>query len=149
LAKFVDAIDEFSPLFSVIPDEHEKFKKDNAAWFESFLRMFVFAEARNFDKRASVIQNFHPLALQIDITTGTENGVLVVRTPKACEQLLEGILLNDVEFRITSDAFCTALVETISQSRFRVVTNHRVLTAAFWNFFSPAGMERHPGGEVD
>jgi len=75
--------------------------------------------------------------LQIHMTTGTANGVLVVRTDKQCRQLLEAILMNEAEFRIVEEGWGTALVESISDSRFRVVTKHPVLTAAFWNFFEP------------
>ena len=77
------------------------------------------------------------VALQIEITTGTANGVLVVRTRTECERLREAMLLNACEFRIVKESWGTSLVECISESRFRVVTDEPVLTASFWNFFRP------------
>lgn len=137
IKKFIEALETFDPLFTTVPDDHTRFKEMHK-WFPEFVRMFVFAEARNFDKRATVLQRLHPLGLQIQMTTGTANGVLVVRTSAKCKQLLEAMLMNEVEFRIVEESWGTALIESISDSRFRVVTKNAVLTAAFWNFFAPA-----------
>jgi hypothetical protein len=133
---FFVVVREFNPLFSMIDDEHSDFKRRHP-WFDAFVRMFVFAEAVNFDKRAGVLREYHPLGLQIEVATGTANRVLVVRSPQDCERLLEAMLLNDAEFTIVKESWGTALVEQISGCRFRVVTFNPVLTAAFWNFFAP------------
>jgi hypothetical protein len=130
LEAFINAMGDFDPLFSLISDEHDAFKQKHA-WFDSFVRAFVFAEAVNFDKRATVLRQFHPLGLQIAVATGTANGVLVVRKREDCERLFEAILLNDAEFRIADEKWGTSLIESISNSRYRVVTDEPVLTAAF------------------
>jgi hypothetical protein len=140
IQQFSDAMDDFDPLFSLIPDEHDTFKAQYA-WIDDFIKMFVFAESVNFDKRATTLIKYHPLGLQIEIASGTANGVLVVRDLAECASLLEALLLNTVKFKIIEEDFGTALVESISQSRFRVVTNDPILTASFWNFFTP--LKRH------
>ncbi|MGE0592363.1 MAG: hypothetical protein AB7G23_19040 [Vicinamibacterales bacterium] len=136
LDQFFESINDFDPLFSSVSDEHDQFRASHQ-WFPEFVRMFVLAEAANFDKRATVLKQYHPLGLQISVSTGTANGVLVVRTREECERLLEAMLLNDADFRVVKETWGTSLVEAISQSRFRAVTEHPVLTASFWNFFKP------------
>lgn len=133
--QFSKAMDDFDPLFSLIPDEHDAFKRANP-WIDDFIKMFVFAESVNFDKRAATLAKYHPLGVQIDMTSGTANGVLVVRELGQCTHLLEALLLNAMTFKIIEEKdFGTCVIDTISGSRFRVVTNDPILTASFWNFF--------------
>jgi hypothetical protein len=142
LEAFEEQYREFQPLFSLVPDQQDRFRAANEAWFERFLKLFVFAEAVNFEKRARTLRLNHPLAMQLTLKTGVANGVLVVRRLPDAAELLERLLLNDVRFEIHEERkvedVATVLEEEISQSRYRTVTHDAVLTASFWNFFKPS-----------
>ncbi|MCH8204971.1 MAG: hypothetical protein IID09_07380, partial [Candidatus Hydrogenedentes bacterium] len=97
-------------------------------------------DAVAFDRRAKIITQFHPLAMQVHLDTGVANGVLVVRTAKTCADLLYGLLRNDLTFDVKprkdrDEEVGTVLVEDISESNFRYVTHDRLLTNSFWNFY--------------
>lgn len=113
-----------------------EFKQTKAYWCELCLALAE-AERKAFDKRAEVLQRYHPLAMQVDLTTGVANGVLVVRSIEKCAALLRAILTNAAEFDIREDEGCSALVERISGSVFRVVTDNVKLTNSFWNLYEP------------
>jgi hypothetical protein len=135
---------DFTPFFRSVPHEHEEFRKQHSEWFDGFVRCFAFAEAVNFEKRALTLKKNHPLGMQLNVRTGVANGVLVVRALDKCASLLEEMLLNDASFRIEEEKeeteqrdVATVLIEEISESRYRAVTEDQILTASFWNFFRP------------
>lgn len=113
-----------------------EFKQTKAYWRDLCLALAK-AERIAFDKRAEVLQRYHPLAMQMDLTTGVANGVLVVRSIEKCADLLRAILTNGAEFDIRVDEGCRTLVESISGSVFRVVTDNEKLTNSFWNLYKP------------
>ena len=94
------------------------------------------AEKAAFDKRALVLQKYHPLAMQMNLKTGVANGVLVVRSVDKCAELLRAILTNWAEFDIKCDEGGHVLVERLSDSAFRAVTNNEKLTNSFWNLWN-------------
>jgi hypothetical protein len=79
-----------------------------------------------------------PLALQVDLGSGVANGVLVVRTEQDCAELLSRLLTNDCEFRFerAREPGITSLLESISESPFRVVTHNKTLTNPFWSLYN-------------
>lgn len=98
------------------------------------------AEKKAFDRRASILQKYHPLAIQTNLETGVANGVLVVRSINDCVELLRAILTNKAQFDIKvdeddTDAMGRILVERISGSVFRAVTGNEKLTNSFWNLW--------------
>lgn len=110
------------------------FKQQKSYW-DDLCQGLAQAESMAFDKRAEVLQKYHPLAMQVDLKTGVANGVLVVRTIDKCADLLRAILTNSAEFDIKVDVGCRTLVERNSESVFRVVTDNDKLTNSFWNLF--------------
>ena len=88
-----------------------------------------------YNKRAEVLKSNHPLGLQVDLSTGVANGVLVVRSISKCAQLLRSILLNEMEFEIVEEEKFTILRERISGCIYRVATKDEFLVNAFWNFY--------------
>lgn len=105
--------------------------------FSKVSQILAIAECYNFDKRANLLRERHPLSMQVDLQFGVANGVLVVRKPRECTELLYRILSNDMEFTIkhSKEGF-TALEENISKSPFRIVTDYERLTNSFWNLFA-------------
>jgi hypothetical protein len=111
------------------------FKHVKPYWSELCEKLAV-AEKMAFDKRAVVLQKYHPLAMQMNLTTGVANGVMVVRSLDKCADLLNAILTNKAEFDIQTDVGCRVLVERNSASVFRVVTDNEKLTNSFWNLWN-------------
>ncbi len=120
--------------FELWEEQDEGFKQKKDYWVDLCQRL---SEAENlaFDNRADVLKKYHPLAMQLDLSTGVANGVLVVRTVADCADLLGAMLRNVAEFDIRRDEGCRTLVERLSDSVFRVVTDNKKLTNSFWNLY--------------
>lgn len=92
-----------------------------------------------YESRARMLSKDHPLGLQMNLTTGVANGVLVVRSVAQCAELLRRILLNEMELTveqtITDDRVTVLLKESISGCVFRAMTGDELLTNSFWNFY--------------
>lgn len=116
-------------------------------WFDnpsrvslSALRRFVEAMMReHYDRRARTLLEDHPLGIQVELTTGVANGVLVVRTIDQCAKLIRQIVLNRLEFNLEEKTIeggkYVLLREKISNSIFRVMTGDRQLSNSFWNYY--------------
>jgi hypothetical protein len=93
----------------------------------------------HYDNRAKTLKDVHPLGIQVNLTSGVANGVLVVRTVSDCAELIRRAVMRTMEFRITmqsdGDRKYWYLRESISDCIYRVMTGDRLLTNAFWNFY--------------
>jgi hypothetical protein len=93
----------------------------------------------HYDNRANTLSQNHPLGIQVNLSTGVANGVLVVRTISDCARLIKCIVTRKMEFdlEIYTDQGCEYLLlkEKISGSIFRVVTGDEMLTNTFWNYY--------------
>ena len=49
----------------------------------------------DLDRKAELLRVDHPLGLQIDIKTGVAHGIIVVRSPEQCAQMLRKVLLRE------------------------------------------------------
>ncbi len=94
---------------------------------------------KQYDKRAKVLSERHPLGIQVHLSTGVANGVLVVRTIDACARLVKRILTKKMEFDLdqysNDKGQYLVLREKISNCIFRVVTGDALLTNTFWNYY--------------
>jgi len=94
-----------------------------------------------YDKRASGLKEKHPLGIQIDLSSGVGNGVIVARTPAQCATLLRRIILNELDYilepkmAVINKDFIY-LRESTTGSVYRVMTNNPLLTNTFWNFYN-------------
>lgn len=92
-----------------------------------------------YNKRARVLSETHPLGLQVNLSTGVANGVLVVRTTEDCAKLLRNILTQNLEFvldkKVVGGATYWLLREKITNCVYRAITSNRSLTNSFWNFY--------------
>ena len=148
--QFEDIIEEFFEKLKKKPELQEAtlwkkienlFKNKNKKLFLKICKILATAEQYNFNKRAKTLKGSHPLAMQVILESGVANGVLVVRSTKQCAKLLYSILTNSLNFTIEHCASkqrkygFTKLIEKISGSTFRVVTDFEKLTNSFWNFY--------------
>jgi hypothetical protein len=93
----------------------------------------------HYDRRAKMLKETHPLGIQVNLGTGVANGVLVVRTPEDCSELIYRIISGTLQFRIEEKMIEGSkhlfLRETLTDSIFRVMTGDAMLTNSFWNFY--------------
>lgn len=86
--------------FELFPKLDNSFKIKYRHLINKILHFISIAECYRYDKRAKLLRDIHPLAMQVDLSTGVANGVLVVRTPRECADLLYRLLTNTVDFNI-------------------------------------------------
>lgn len=101
---------------------------------EEFVRILV-ATAVRFEQRARTFREIHPLALQVILSSGVLNGMLVVRSVESCASLLRRLIRNELELDLHVDEDNYRLVERSSRSTLRVVSRHRLIANAFSTFY--------------
>lgn len=90
-----------------------------------------------FERRAHTFKEVHPLALQVILSSGVLNGIIVVRSAEECTRILEQILTNTLETELLIEPENYRLIEKHTGSTLRVISKHRLLTNAFWTqYFS-------------
>jgi hypothetical protein len=94
------------------------------------------AVAVRFEARAKLFRDIHPLALQIILSTGVLNGMLVARSVDVCAKLVESLIKNELKFALHPEADNYRLVEVTTLSTARVISRHTVITNAFASFYS-------------
>jgi len=91
-----------------------------------------------FERKASLLRDKHPLGIQVDLNTGVANGVLVVRTLTECAHVMKNILTNRLQLTLQREGNGTLrLVEQRTGCTYRLMVSDPVLTNAFWNFYKP------------
>jgi len=130
--------------FRLWMEKENEFKK-NYKDFREICEIVAIAECYNFEKRATLLRERHPLAMQLDLQSGVANGVLVVRSPEECARLLYRIFTNQLKFVIKHIKLddqvrkrkqgYSVLKEEISKSPFRLITHQTKITNSFWNLF--------------
>lgn len=115
-------------------------KRDLVASLSSELRSPVIgilvAVAVRFEGRAKLFRDTHPLALQIIVSTGVLNGMLVARSVDTCAKLIECLTKNQLQFDLQHDTDNYRLVEVTTGSTARVISRHTVIANAFRAFYS-------------
>lgn len=89
------------------------------------------ATAVRFERRAKVFREEHPLALQIILSTGVLNGILVVRSVRQCAVVLSSLIANKLGLKLVKDEHNYKLVEVETNSTIRVISRHTLLRNAF------------------
>lgn len=85
-----------------------------------------------FEKRASTFRDVHPLSLQVIISTGVLNGILVVRSVDQCAVIIHQLLTNTLDTEVIEDDTNYKLVEKKTRSTLRVISKMSILSYAFW-----------------
>jgi hypothetical protein len=134
-----DSLAEFCSkrIWISIPDQNasSKLRTELGSELTELCTIIASSEKAVYDKRARTLKESHPLAVQVNLTTGVANGVLVVRTIDDCADLLRRMLISDMQFNLRDNAGMWELREEISGCIYRVVTNDRKLNNSFWNFY--------------
>ena len=95
------------------------------------------AVAVRFEGRAKLFRDVPSFfALQIIVSTGVINGMLVARSVDTCAKLVECLIKNDLQFKLQPDADNYRLVEVTTGSTARVISRHTLITNAFSSFYS-------------
>lgn len=102
-----------------------------------FIRLLV-ATTINFEKRAKIFREVHPLALQVILSTGVLNGILVVRSVDSCAGIVGSLIRNDLKLELKSDERNYRLVEQTTGSTIRVISRHRLIGHAFDRYYRGA-----------
>ena len=135
--EFLQKTTTFDPYFKIVGEEEKVFIEENKlnGVKSEMCNILAAAEKGLFDSRAKSLQQSHPLAVQVHLETGVANGVLVVRSDTACADLLASLVTNSCEFTLDSqrEKGILCLLEKISNSPFRVVTQNSTVSNAFWS----------------
>lgn len=99
-----------------------------------FFRMLV-ATAIRFEDRSTIFRETHPLALQVILSSGVLNGMIVVRSVDACASTLKALIRNELSLELRVDEQNYRLVETNTNSTIRVISRHRLIESAFSTFY--------------
>lgn len=94
------------------------------------------ATALRFERRAKIFREVHPLALQVILSSGVLNGILVARSVDSCAHLIHAIVRNELELELKVDDMNYRLVEETTKSTIRVISKHRLLRNAFAAFYA-------------
>ena len=94
---------------------------------------FTLKKVLALERRAYTFRDIHPLSFQASPIDGVARGVFVTRTPEQTAEVLAGLLLGTITYRIVEDDHNWILVDNLSSSPVRVVTKDPVLTTAFWS----------------
>ena len=120
-----------------------EFKNSENQKFTYFCKLIAIAEKYFYNKRANTLKDNHPLRLQVNLSTGVANGVLVVRNYSHCKRLIKKIVTNELYYDLDSfnieysnDNGGWILEEVLSKSVHRVVTDNVKITNSFWNFYN-------------
>jgi transcriptional regulator with XRE-family HTH domain len=101
-------------------------------------RIFVATSVR-FERRARVFREIHPLALQVILSSGVLNGILVSRSVESCASLLSQLIHNNLSLDLAVDDDNYRLIETSTGSTVRVISRHVLLGQAFDTFYGKVG----------
>jgi len=89
-----------------------------------------------FERRAKIFREIHPLALQVILSSGVLNGILVARSVESCAMLLGQLVKNELALELKVDDDNYRLVEKTTQSTIRVISRNQLLRNAFVTFYT-------------
>ena len=110
---------------------HEGIDKPLTQRLRSQLISVLVATAVRFERRAKLFREEHPLALQIILSSGVLNGILVVRSVNQCAAVLNALLENRLSLELVKDDNNYKLIEVETNSTMRVISRHTLLHNAF------------------
>lgn len=89
-----------------------------------------------FEKRATIFREIHPLALQVILSSGVLNGILVVRSIPSCAKLVRNLIENKLDIKLEVDENNYRLIENNTLSTIRVISRHQLISNAFKTFYT-------------
>lgn len=94
------------------------------------------AVSLRFESRAQLFREQHPLALQVILSTGVLNGILVARSVDSCAALVAALVRNALSLELDADEHNYRLVERSTRSVIRVISKHALITNAFGAYYA-------------
>ncbi len=106
-------------------------------------------DRQDYEKRARVFADVHPLSMQVNQTTGNTNGIILVRDANQCADVLYALAKNQLRVTIsrevepdplsgeTSIFWVLREAVTGNKSVIRVATGWKHLRTACWSAFRP------------
>jgi transcriptional regulator with XRE-family HTH domain len=146
--------------FDLYGEANERIKKDNErveyrAWLDIIVKQgrdeepslvtrehvisIMVATAAQFERRAKTFRAVHPLALQVIVSSGVLNGILVARSVGSCAALLRSLVENELDIEVVVDEANYMLIERTTKSTVRVISRHELLKNAFASFYGRRG----------
>ena len=93
------------------------------------------ATSLRFERRARIFREVHPLALQVILSSGVLNGILVARSVDSCATVIHALIANDLDLEMVfpkaEGDLNYRLVERTTGSTIRVISRHQLLRNAF------------------
>ena len=93
------------------------------------------ATSLRFERRARIFREVHPLALQVILSSGVLNGILVARSVDSCATVVHALVENDLDLEMVvpraEGDLNYRLVERTTGSTIRVISRHQLLRNAF------------------
>lgn len=86
--------------------------------------------------RAKLFREIHPLALQVILSSGVLNGILVVRSVEQCATMLRAVILNEMNLEHSKDENNSRLIESTTGSTVRVISRNAMLRHAFDAYYA-------------
>lgn len=102
--------------------------------FQNCVNILI-ATTMGYEKRARIFKEVHPLALQVILSSGVLNGILVSRSLDSCAKLLLNLLQNSLELELELDENSYKLIEKTTGSVIRVISKNILLSHAFEQFY--------------
>lgn len=99
------------------------------------LKDILTAVTISYEKRARIFKEIHPLALQVILSSGVLNGIIVTRSLNSCANLLKNLLLNTLDLKLEIDENNYKLIEKTTGSVIRVISKNILLSYAFEQFY--------------
>ena len=114
-------------------------KKDPSLKLPSFKAEIInilVATTVNFEKRAHMFREIHPLALQVILSSGVLNGIIVVRSIGDCAETLHALIKNKLNLKVIKDEFNYRLIDQMTGSTIRVISRHNLLQNSFEAYYA-------------
>ena len=132
---------DYVPTFHLDDQEERAFKEARSGELSELFHDVAVAEVTALSNRADLLVKTHPLALQLELSSGVAQGILVARTPARCAELLEQVLVNDLTYSVDEVRDSGVPIGTFLHvtgkptTPYRVVTADPVLSNAFWQLY--------------
>jgi transcriptional regulator with XRE-family HTH domain/predicted transposase YbfD/YdcC len=98
-------------------------------------KSIMIAATIRFENRAKTFRNEHPLALQVILSSGVLNGIIVVRSVDLCALLLRNLIKNSLDLELIIDENNYRLIESKTKSTIRVISRHHLVSNSFKTFY--------------
>lgn len=123
--------ESYSKFIKFVTSGSDKSSVEITSQLKNDLIPIIAALTTNFEKRARMFREVHPLALQVILSTGVLNGILVCRSIESCAHILRLLIENKLDLDLIIEPENYRLVEKSTKSTIRVISRNNLLINAF------------------